>query len=271
MATKITLKQLGPDILNLLNKSGNASLEKDITSNVVVGAAASGTLFPQGQTFTEFAEKILRKDITPTISASFSNTGVKEKGTTVNGTTIILNIDNLSAVTVPINEIKFYDGNTLLDTQPFVSGQSRYTYIHNVTIFKDKTVSAELIYDTNKKISKSGSFTFVYASYYGVTSLSTLTDGIASNLAKTFNKSIKTSKGLTWNNITLNDERFCYMYPTSLGALSSIKDGNNFEQLQSYTRYQLNLTSPINGDVISYYAYLLTDATTGVGFKQVYS
>lgn len=72
MATKISLKQLGEDVLKLIGKGGNISLEKDIISNVVCGAAPSGTLFKEGQTFTEFAEKLLRKDITPTISTSFS-------------------------------------------------------------------------------------------------------------------------------------------------------------------------------------------------------
>ena len=60
MATKISVKQLGDDILALIGKGGGASLEKEIISNTVCGAAPSGTRFPQGQTFTEFAEKILR-------------------------------------------------------------------------------------------------------------------------------------------------------------------------------------------------------------------
>lgn len=271
MATKITLKQLGQDVLNLLNKSGDCALEKEITSNVTVGAAVSGTIFTKGQTFTEFAEKILRKDIIPSISASFSGSGVKEKGTTVNGSTMVVNIDNLNNVTVPINEIKFYDGSNLINTQPFVNGQSNYTYIYNTTIFNNKTLSVEVVYNTNSKVSKSGSFTFVYASYYGATSLSSIDDASASSLSTTFFKSIKTSKGLTWNNITLTDERFCYMYPTSLGQLSSIKDGNGFSQIDGYNISIVNLTTPINGDIVQYYVYLLKDATTGIGFTQIYA
>ena len=270
--TKISLKQLGQDILDLLYKSGegDAVLEKEIVSNVAIGAAPSGTNFPQGQTFTEFVEKIARKDIIPQISTSFTGTGVKEVGVVVNGSTMALNISNLKDVTVPINEIKFYVGNTLLDTQPFVEGKSSYSFIYNQQITNNTTLKAELVYNKNSKLSGTGSFTFVYASYYGTTALSYIDSTTASSLANTFNKNIKTTKNLTWDNITLSDERFLYFYPKSFGALISIKDGNNFEQIQSYTRFNVNVTSPINGNVVEYYAYLLTDAATGVGFKQIY-
>ena len=67
MATKISLKQLGSDVLSLI-RSGGSSLEKDIVSNTNCGATPSGSKFPKGQTFTEFAEKLLRKDIIPTIT-----------------------------------------------------------------------------------------------------------------------------------------------------------------------------------------------------------
>lgn len=115
MATKISVKQLSDEVLTLISGGGGA-LDKDITSNVAVGAASSGTLFPSGQTLTQFAEALLRKDITPSISTSFSGSGIKEMGTTVNGTTMKLIIGNLSSVTVPITKVEFYVGNTLVDT-----------------------------------------------------------------------------------------------------------------------------------------------------------
>lgn len=269
MATKISLKQLSKEVLDLLNRGGG-SLEKDITSNVDVGAAPANTEFPQGQTFTEFAERILRKDINPTLNVSFSGSGIKEVGTAINGTTIAASIGNENQVTVPIKEIKFYKGNTLLETKPYIKG-STYTYVYSEPITTNTSFKVELIYNGNSKIEKTGSFTFVYTSYYGVTQLSSLTDTTANSLISSFTKNVVDKKGLTWNNITLNDERFCYMYPKSFGTLASIKDGNNFEQLQSYTRYEVNITSPINGDVVAYYAYLLTDSATGSGFKQTYA
>lgn len=269
MATKISLKQLSKEVLDLLNRGGG-SLEKDITSNVTVGAAPANTKFPQGQTFTEFAEKILRKDITPNLSASFSNTGLHEIGTTVSEVTMTASIPNENQVTIPIKSLKFYTGTTLLADKPYIKG-STYSYVYSAPITTNTNFKIELVYDTNSIVSKSADITFVYATYYGVTNQSTINDTVATMLTNSFNKQILNKKGFTWNNIILNDERFCYMYPKSFGTLASIKDGNNFEQLQSYIRYEVNITSPINGDVVAYYAYLLTDSATGSGFKQTYA
>lgn len=269
MATKISAKQLGDDVIKLIS-SGGGALDKDITSNIAVGAAGSGTLFPSGQTLTEFAEALLRKDITPTITTSFSGSGTKEMGTTVNGTTMKLTIGNLSSVTVPITKVEFYVGNTLVDSQNFVSGQAAYTFTYNNLITTNTTCKAKLFYNGTSS-EGSGTFNFVYGSFVGVTSIIPITDAIATDFTGSFAKIIKTAKGYTWDNISVSDERFCYMYPQSLGTLSSIKDGNGFENIGSYTRYTVNITYPTNGASVPYYVYLLTDATTGSGFKQIYA
>lgn len=258
----------GTDYINL--SSGGGVLEKDITSNVTVGGANAGTLFNKGLNLTDFAEKILLKEITPTINTTFTNSGIKEIGTTINSSVVTLKITNESSVSVPINEVRFYNGTTLLKTLSYVKGKSEYVYNYNQNITTDTTLRAELVYNTNSKISGEGKFTFVYASYYGVTDLSTITDTDANTLATIFNKSIKNDKALTWDNITLDDERFCYMYPKSFGVLTSIKDGNGFSQMDGYTRLEVNLTSPVSGKTIPYYVYLLTDSATGMNFKQIY-
>lgn len=269
MSTKISLKQLAPEVLDLLG--GGGALSRDITSNVSVGAANSGTLFPNGQTLTEFAETLLLKEIVPTISTTFSGTGVKEIGTSVNGSTMTLKITNTPSASITINTIEFYVGNTLLDSQPYVKGTNTYTYTYSNTITTNTTLKAVLTYNGNKKLQGTGDFQFVYGRFYGTTTYSTIDSTIANTLITSFTKNIQNSKALTWNNITLNDERFCYMYPASLGALSSIKDGNGFDQTQGYTRYQVNLTYPTNNQIVSYYVYLLSDSTTGSGFTQIYS
>lgn len=275
MAVKVSLNQLGPDVIAFIENngggSGSAKLEKDITSNVTVGAAASGTNFPMFQTFTEFAEAILRKDITPAVSASFTGAGTKEKGTTINGTTMTLTITNINDVTVPMTTINFYDGGVLLHSTPFVDKQATYSYTYNQTITTDKTVRAELVYGTGQKVFSDGKFTFVYPSYVGTTQLANITASDAEALAAQFKKEIKTTKAYTWNNIILKDARFCYMYPSSLGALTSIKDGNGFNQMDGYKRTELIITSPSDGKQVKYYVYLLEDAATGVGFTQVYA
>ena len=95
-------------------------------------------------------------------------------------------------------------------------------------------------------------------SYYGVTSNSSISNpaGLSSTL--------RTAKGstLTFN---LTNQRIVYMYPSSFGNLTAIKDANNFDYINSYTF----TTMQYNG--VNYNVYILTDPVTITGFKQIYS
>lgn len=269
MATKIKLKQLDQEIINLLG--GGGALTRDITSNVTVGAANSGTLFPKNQSLTEFAEAILLKEITPTISTTFSGSGVHEVGTSVNGSSIELKITNTPSSSITINKIEFFAGGTLLNSQPYVNGTKTYKFNYTQTISTNTTLKAILTYNSNKTLTNTGDFKFVYGRFYGPTKASIIDSNIANSLIVGFTKNIEDSKKFSWTNITLNDERFCYMYPASYGVLSNIKDGNGFDQTNSYTRYQVDITYPTNSNIVSYYVYLLNDPTTGSGFTQNYN
>lgn len=50
-----------------------------------------------------------------------------------------------------------------------------------------------------------------------------------------------------------------------MGALTAVKDANNFEYLQSYTRSEVTVWNE------TYYVYVLTDPVTIDTFKQIYS
>lgn len=260
---------------NLVLVSGKSKLEKDIKSNVDCGAAAKGTLFKEGMTFQEFAETILRKDISPTIKVTSSANSLNLCGSTINNLQMNLDITNLSDVTYSVNKINFYLDGTLVDTQAFVSGQRTYRYTHSNPITSNVPVTyevkVELEYGTLKTVNGTVKFEFVDPSYVCATTYPSISDAEANTLAMSTSKITKKVKGYTWNNITLNDERFCYMYPKSFGALTSIKDGNGFEQITSYTRSEVTITDIATGVSVDYYAYLLTDSTTGTGFKQIYS
>ena len=95
-------------------------------------------------------------------------------------------------------------------------------------------------------------------SYYGVIDANdiTTTDGLT--------KTLRSAKGstLTFN---LTNQRIIYMYPSSFGNLTSIKDANNFDYINSYTLS----TKDFNG--VTYNIYILTDPVTISGFKQIFS
>lgn len=111
------------------------------------------------------------------------------------------------------------------------------------------------------QVSGSTSAIFVNPSYFGAVA-ATFTP--TETAIKALTKSIKNGKGYT-GNTSLNNQKTCYAYPKSFGALTSIKDANNFEYLSSYTRTELTVWDE------TYYVYVLTDPVTIDGFKQIYS
>lgn len=144
-----------------------------------------------------------------------------------------------------------------------VNGES----VANTTTSKQFTnVTTNTTYTV--KVTKNGvtvqgstSVTFVNPSYFGpVAATFTPTE----TAIKALTKSIKNSKGYT-GNTSLNNQKTCYAYPKSFGALTSIKDANNFEYLSSYTRSELTVWDE------TYYVYVLIDATTIDSFRQIYS
>lgn len=241
-------------------EGGDATLESDVTSNLAVGAIASGTTLDEGTTFTEFVQKLLISEIAPTTTFTASGSGVKEVGTSVTPT-LTLNITNNGTGT-PVS-IKFYSGSTLLDTQSYVDGTNTYTYTMSA-ISATTTVKGVLEYkksdNTNGTVEKSATYTFVMASYYGaVATAPTDKAGITA-----LTKNVKNTKAQTAT-FTLSNQRSCYCYPASFGNLTSIKDANNFEYLSSYTK------TTVAVDGVDYNVYTLTDPVTATGFKQVYA
>lgn len=111
------------------------------------------------------------------------------------------------------------------------------------------------------EVQGSTSAIFVNPGYFGAVDVNfTPTE----DAIKLLTKSVKNGRGYT-GNISLNNQKTCYAYPKSFGALTAIKDANNFEYLNSYTRNELQVWDE------TYYVYVLTDATTIDNFRQIYS
>lgn len=100
-------------------------------------------------------------------------------------------------------------------------------------------------------IIKTANVVAVGMSYYGV--------------GEAVNTVLKNTKNFTWDNINCEKDILIYKYPKSFGMLTSIKDANNFDYINSYT-----VTEETIND-ISYYVYTLTDPMSITGFKQIYN
>lgn len=255
--------------------SGDAVLTEKIVSNVVCGAASASSIFPKDMTFTEFAKKLLLKDVAPSISATFRDNnstgevvGLKEKGTNITGVYFSATISTGTMDRSKLKEVNFYVGNTKVKTVAIGTGNT-YTYTYVGAITTNVVVKVELVYDGSKKASTQAAYDFIYARFFGVTKVDIDSTNINSFITGA-TKSL--AKGNSYTGITdLDDERFVYAYPASYSDLKSVKDGNGFEQLDGYTPDIVTLSYPTNGDSVQYKVYTLDDPATGNGFKQIYS
>lgn len=109
-------------------------------------------------------------------------------------------------------------------------------------------------------VSASGTIRAYALSYYGVINSSTITENDISSLSSR----LSSSKSYTYT-VSLSEQRIIYMYPQTFGTLTSIKDANNFDYINSYTRTTLSY----NG--VDYCVYILTDPVTITGFKQIFN
>ena len=247
---------------------GSSTLSADITSNVEVGGVPSGTNFVEGTNLEDIIKKILVKYLPPTATFTItpSNT-LKLFGDTITSETMKVVVTKKSN---DITEIAFKADSTVLNS--ITSGVNNggtfsYTYTPSTPISDTVTLSVD-VKDGERTVTKSIKITFCYPTYYG-----TVADSVASMTASDIQGLDKrvavNNKAMTWSGISMDYGKLCYAYPKSFGALTSIKDANNVDYINSYTRTEVTLTE--NGNSVVYYCYLLTDAAGVSNFKQIYA
>ena len=168
-----------------------------------------------------------------------------QKGTTATANITVKayqgdDITQVDAILINGNE---HHGNIPYTTQ--VTATTNTTY--NVRVEKE-----------NKIASSSASIRFVALSYSGVVA-SNFVANAANVKALTSSLQGGRSRTLTFN---LNNQKTCIAYPKEFVAAASIKDGNGFDYIDSYTRSEIII------DNEEYYVYLLNDATSVINLKQ---
>lgn len=173
---------------------------------------------------------------------------------------------NVVNYTLTRNGESIYTGTTVAQYVDTISTSHNTTVSYSATVeYSDGIIKDTLLGipypDTSIKagsITSSGNVRAYALSYYGVINTSTITDisGLSSRLSS--NKSYTYTASLT-------EQRIAYIYPKTFGELTSIKDANNFDYINSYTRS----TSIFNG--VEYYIYILTDPVTINNFKQIFN
>lgn len=154
-----------------------------------------------------------------------------------------------------VTEVKYYVNDTEITSPHEIGVTTQFKMVLKYGSGPIKETNLGNPYPTGSiqagSITKNVTVTAIGLSYYGV--------GTADKTV------LKNSRSFTWNDISCEKNVLVYKYPKSLGALTSIKDANNFDYINSYTRTE----ETING--IAYYVYTLTDPMTITGFKQIYS
>ena len=178
----------------------------------------------------------------PTISFSASGSGtVREKGTSVASTLLTANVTKLSD---PIAEVRFYQGVTLVDTKTGTipaGGSETYTY---AVAFTD-TISFSAKVDDDGSTggpttvtSNTVTFSYVYPYYSGAGAV-----GLSAAAVGALTKGVQTTSASVAKSFTATvGQVFYFAQPAGYTALTSILDVSNFETFADWTVTVANIT-----------------------------
>lgn len=182
------------------------------------------------------------------LSVTVSGGGTYKLGTTQNPTITWVTKEATDVITPKTVSINNEDLNPSVTSKAYSNISSNTTY----------TVKVSNGYET---VSGSTTLRFVNPNYFGAVDA---TSEVTAETILAFAELIRGSKSYT-GTTSLNNQRTVYAYPKQFGALISIKDANNFDYINSYTRSELEINNE------TYYVYVLTDPTSITTFKQIYA
>ena len=135
----------------------------------------------------------------------------------------------------------------------------------NVQITTDTTFSGSVSDSKGANAANSIAVKFTRRSYYDVVAHDAVIDS-AQKIEALGKNQLTGSKGLTYNNLTANNQKIVYAYPASFGNLTSIKDGNGFDNLASgWTK------TIVQRNGVDYNVYTLNDPMSITGGKLIFA
>ena len=226
--------------------SGNDLLDEDVTFVDQMGGIDANTTFPTGTPLEEIIKKMANKLIMPKVTLTSNlSTLVYEIGTTVrNGLTLTANVTRGSS---DITKVEFFKGNTSVNviTANVASGGS-FTYADGSNITTDTTYKVVVTNVEGKTVTSTLSVKFYNPYYHGVTSKG-INDVTVTDISA-MTKDIS-AKGTKTYNYTSNNLYCTIAFPKSYGQLSSILDGNGFQNLDSWVKKVIEINN------VPYYVY----------------
>lgn len=134
----------------------------------------------------------------------------------------------------------------------------------SVTLHPTEEGSQSFVYQaTYEKMNRTATATVkaVYASRFGTVPA---TGEVDAAVIKGLTKLVLGNRALTRTGLVFHNARLCFAYPASFGLLSSIKDGNGYEVIESYTH------TVVDVDGVAYNCYVLTVPVSAENVTQIY-
>ena len=226
----------------------------DWTTNVAAGGLASGVNLT-GMSAMEILKKITRKYTNANATVTWSETNtLLEKGDTLN---LNVSVSNFVAGDYAPSKVSLYRGTTLLEEKT-ASGVVTFSTVNNITT--DTTFTVKLT-DANNVVTSisSKTYKFVYATYTGLAGTIPVLDTDVTALTKLIRE-----KAPYTNTYAPANQYIVFAYPQSYGNLTSVIDGNGFENIGEYSKSVITINS------VAYNVYCTTSKLTSSGLKYTF-
>ena len=239
-----------------IRTSDGSSRELDIfdrsdLTTVTIGGLSSGSSIIN-KTTKEVLESILFPYQKPLVNFGINPSRlIYEKGKETI-TSLEFNI-TVTKKSNDISLIKIYNDNTLLDSITVNTTNSiinKNIFINNCNIASD-TILKVIAIDGKENGQETKTIKFVHPIYYGY-------------LNGEITKELKEKSNFTFSNITCDNDKVVFKYPSSYGNLRSIIDSNGFENLPAF-----NLSTEII-DSITYNVYTSNNNSTLSNFSYIF-
>jgi len=238
---------------------GNVTYQNSNPMSIAVGGFSVGTNFVEEKTIQEMLDGLLYPYIAPTANLGTTVSTIQELGT--NLASIQLNA-TMTKKSNDITKIEYYKNGSLVNSKDNPSLSESYV---DSTGINSNTTYMIKVYDSKPNtVSSNLSFNYIYPMYIGNVDVINPTEADVKGMIKKL--VTKASQSLSYN---ISNSRFCFVFPTSYGSLTSIKDPNNFEMLSAFTKTTSNFTM-LDGKSIPYNIYTLSMPTSQTSFTITY-
>ena len=239
---------------NAIGGSADAGGTADWTTNVALGVLAANTDVT-GLTALEILRKATVKYEEPTATVTFSQTNsVIKQGVTFN---LDITVKNPVKKTSDIEKFDLYKAGVLVESIPYVSGNTSYSFAQIPDVAADCSYEVRVIDVQGKYTKYTKSYDFVHPIYTGCTDeIPVDATGLTEMIEAKGNKTITVNSG--------TGAYVVFMYDAAYGDLKNIIDPSGFENITSFTKIQLT----INGILYNCYHSTLKQALSN--FKYTY-